>query len=78
VNFYNTLFSNTQQPTGNMTSTTHSEFNSNTEAAEVVQAFSASIRGKTILITGVNLGGLGFMTAEALVSESPGWKCHSY
>jgi hypothetical protein len=51
-----------------MTSTTYPDFNDKTEATEVVQAFAGSIRGKTILVTGVNLGGIGFMTAEALVS----------
>lgn len=49
--------------------TTHADFNANTEALEVAKAFSESIRGKTILVTGVNLGGIGFTTTQAFVSR---------
>ncbi|KAF5644140.1 short chain dehydrogenase reductase [Fusarium sp. NRRL 25303] len=45
--------------------TTHTDFGANTEAIEVAKAFSNSIRGKTVLITGVNRGGIGFATAQA-------------
>jgi hypothetical protein len=52
-----------------MASTTHTDFGANTEATEVAQAFADGIRGKTILITGVNRGGIGFATAQAFVSS---------
>lgn len=55
-----------------MTATTHAEFNANTEALEVAKAFPESIRGKTVLVTGVNLGGIGFTTAQAFVSNYQG------
>ena len=48
---------------------THQEFNEKTEGIEVAKAFSERVRGKTILITGVNLKGIGFTTAEAFVSS---------
>jgi hypothetical protein len=51
-----------------MPSTTYSEFESHTEAVVVAKAFSDGIRGKAILITGVNRGGIGFSTAHAFVS----------
>ncbi|KAL2135004.1 hypothetical protein VTI74DRAFT_10139 [Chaetomium olivicolor] len=54
-----------------MASTSHPEFNDQTEALEVAQAFSDSIRGKTVVITGVNPLGIGFTTAEAFASQSP-------
>lgn len=34
----------------------------------MAKAFSGAIRGKTVLVTGVNRGGIGFSTAEAFVS----------
>lgn len=52
-----------------MATTSHPEFNANTEGSEVVKAFADIIKGKTIVITGVNREGLGFSTAEALVSS---------
>jgi len=52
-----------------MTSTTHAGFNDKTEGIEVAKAFAEVIRGKTILVTGVNRGGIGFTTAEAFVSH---------
>ncbi|KAF4336521.1 double substrate-specificity short chain dehydrogenase reductase 2 [Fusarium beomiforme] len=52
-----------------MASTTHSEFGAHTEAVEVAKAFSDRIQGKTILITGVNRGGIGFATAHAFVTH---------
>jgi hypothetical protein len=52
----------------NMASTSHPEFNKNTEGLEVAKAFADQISGKTILVTGVNLKGIGFATAEAFVS----------
>lgn len=52
-----------------MATTTHSEFGAKTEGVEVAKAFAGGVDGKTILITGVNRGGIGFSTAHALVSE---------
>lgn len=52
-----------------MTATTSSTFNADTEALEVALKFAGAIRGKTILVTGVNQGGIGFTTAEAFVSR---------
>jgi hypothetical protein len=54
-----------------MPATTHPEFNGKTEALEVAQTFADNIRGKTILVTGVNRGGIGFGTSEAFVSTQP-------
>lgn len=51
-----------------MASTTHSEFGHDTEAVDVAKAFADGIRGKTVLITGVNHDGIGFSTAHAFVS----------
>lgn len=51
-----------------MTTTTYPQFDGNTEALEVAKAFADSVRGKNILVTGVNRGGIGFTTAEAFVS----------
>ncbi len=50
-----------------MSTTTYAEFNGKTEAVEVAKAFAEVIRGKNILVTGVNRGGIGFTTAEAFV-----------
>lgn len=52
-----------------MTATTNSEFNGATEGLDVAAAYPDSIRGNTVLITGVNQGGIGFSTAEAFVSN---------
>jgi hypothetical protein len=51
-----------------MTATSHPEFNAQTEGLEVAKAFAEEIRGKTVLVTGVNRAGIGFTTAEAFVS----------
>ena len=51
-----------------MTSTTHQDFGANTEALEVAKVFADSVRGKTVIITGVNRKGIGYTTAEAFVS----------
>ena len=51
-----------------MPSTTYPEFNATTEGLEVARAFPAAIRGKTVIVTGVNIKGIGFSTAQALVS----------
>ncbi len=53
-----------------MTATSHPEFNSQTEALDVAKAFSEAIRGKTVLVTGVNRQGIGFATSEAFVSTT--------
>lgn len=50
-----------------MTVTTHPEFNADTEALEVAKAFPESIRGRTIIVTGVNRSGIGFTTSQAFV-----------
>ncbi|KAF4448618.1 hypothetical protein F53441_7994 [Fusarium austroafricanum] len=54
-----------------MASTTRSDFGANTEGVEVAKAFADGVRGKTILITGVNRDGLGFSAAHALSTQSP-------
>ncbi|KAI1772533.1 putative short-chain dehydrogenase [Hypoxylon cercidicola] len=54
-----------------MTATTYTEFNHSTEALDVAKAFADRIRGKTILVTGVNRRGIGFSTAQAFASQSP-------
>ena len=51
-----------------MTATTNSDFNHQTEALQVAKAFPEQIRGKIILVTGVNVQGIGYATAEAFVS----------
>ncbi|KAI1453988.1 putative short-chain dehydrogenase [Annulohypoxylon moriforme] len=53
-----------------MTATTY-DFNENTEALEVAKAFAEGIHGKTIIVTGANLKGIGFTTAQAFASQSP-------
>lgn len=60
----------TSAPSTN-TSTTNEHFNAQTEAKEVAAAFSESIKGRTILITGVNKQGIGYATAEAFATQSP-------
>jgi len=50
-----------------MTATTHAEFDQKTEGLEVAEKFAGKIRGKTILVTGVNRGGIGFTTSQAFV-----------
>lgn len=52
-----------------MAATTHPEFSENTEAIEVAEAFPSEIRGKTIMVTGVNRGGIGFSTSRAFVCD---------
>lgn len=54
-----------------MTATTHLSYDEKTEALEVAKAFSTAIKGKTVLVTGVNLQGVGFTTAQAFASQSP-------
>jgi hypothetical protein len=53
-----------------MAATTHSEFNAHTEAAEVAKAFASGIKDKIIIVTGVNLKGIGYTTAQAFVSPA--------
>lgn len=50
-----------------MTATSNPNFGAETEGLEVAAAYSGSIKGRTIVITGVNQGGIGFSTAEAFV-----------
>ncbi|KAF2654651.1 NAD(P)-binding protein [Lophiostoma macrostomum CBS 122681] len=54
-----------------MTSTTVPDFNGKTEASTVASTFPASVKGRTIVITGVNKLGLGYATALALASQAP-------
>ncbi|KAL9054907.1 MAG: hypothetical protein Q9162_003848 [Coniocarpon cinnabarinum] len=54
-----------------MAHTTHSSFNRETEGLEVAKAFAGRIKGKTVLVTGVNPKGIGFSAAEAFASQSP-------
>jgi hypothetical protein len=42
-------------------------FNAHTEALEVAKAFANRVDGKTVLVTGVNVKGIGFATVEAFV-----------
>ncbi|KAH6603229.1 hypothetical protein Trco_008004 [Trichoderma cornu-damae] len=51
------------------TATTHAEFGLHTTAFDVAAAFPSAIAGKTILITGINIKGLGYATAEAFASQ---------
>lgn len=51
-----------------MTATTYSEFDQKTESLDVAKAFAGEIQGRAILVTGVNLKGVGFATALAFVS----------
>ncbi|KAF7504526.1 hypothetical protein GJ744_002146 [Endocarpon pusillum] len=51
--------------------TSHSEWGFETTASEVADTFAEGIRGRTILITGVSLGGLGGTTAKALAAHAP-------
>lgn len=48
--------------------TSNPQFDDKTEGLEVAAAFPQRIQGKTIIVTGVNQGGIGFATAEAFVS----------
>ena len=52
-----------------MTATTHPEFDQKTESLEVAEKFAGEIRGRTILVTGVNRSGIGFTTSKAFVSS---------
>lgn len=54
-----------------MPATTHPEFDAHTEALEVAEAFKDRIKGRTILVTGVNLDGIGYTTAQAFVRLLP-------
>jgi NAD(P)-dependent dehydrogenase (short-subunit alcohol dehydrogenase family) len=46
-------------------------FGFNTTGEEVASHYSSQITGRTILITGVSPGGLGFATSEILASHAP-------
>ncbi|KAI0521005.1 putative short-chain dehydrogenase [Xylaria bambusicola] len=54
-----------------MPAITHPEFNTSTEGLEVAKAFSEGIRGKTVLVTGCNPGGIGYTTCQAFASQDP-------
>src|SRR2546423_5376154 len=49
----------------------HKEFGAETDASTVAEAFRDQIANKVILITGVNAGGIGGSTTEALAAHSP-------
>lgn len=61
-----------------MTTTTYSDFDQKTEGLEVAEKFAGEIQGKTILVTGVNKGGIGFSTAEAFVSDRDALNARTY
>lgn len=54
-----------------MASATVADFGAYTDASDVAAAFTASVNGRTFLITGVNKLGVGYATAVALASQSP-------
>jgi NAD(P)-dependent dehydrogenase (short-subunit alcohol dehydrogenase family) len=54
-----------------MVSTTHPNWNEKTEGLEVAAAFPEAIKGKNVLVTGVNKGGIGYTTAQAFASQAP-------
>lgn len=54
-----------------MTATTYAEYGKETEAFTVAAAFPEAIKGRTIIITGVNKQGIGYSTAEAFASQGP-------
>ena len=49
----------------------HADFTSTTEGLTVASAFASSIKDRTILITGINIRGIGYSTAESFASQSP-------
>jgi NAD(P)-dependent dehydrogenase (short-subunit alcohol dehydrogenase family) len=51
--------------------TTLPKFGFSTTAKEVASALSSRITGKTILITGISKGGLGFETARVIALHKP-------
>ncbi|ERT03257.1 uncharacterized protein SPSK_09496 [Sporothrix schenckii 1099-18] len=51
--------------------TTYAEFGPNTEATEVAKAFKDRVRGKTVLVTGGSIKGIGYATAYAMASQAP-------
>ncbi|CAK7211571.1 hypothetical protein SCUCBS95973_001160 [Sporothrix curviconia] len=51
--------------------TTHAEFGADTEAVEVAKAFKSRVQGKTALITGANIKGLGYAHAYGLAAGGP-------
>lgn len=61
-----------------MAATTHPEFNGNTEGLEVARAFAERVRGKTVIVTGVNRAGIGYTTSQALVSTNARSLCDCY
>ena len=52
-----------------MASTTYHDFHAHTEALEVAKAFASGIKDRIIIITGVNVQGIGYTTAQAFVSS---------
>ncbi|KAJ5184277.1 hypothetical protein N7492_001893 [Penicillium capsulatum] len=54
-----------------MAATTFCAFDANTEGLAVAEAFAAGIHAKTVMVTGVNKGGIGYATARAFASQAP-------
>ncbi|KAL8787729.1 MAG: hypothetical protein Q9213_002049 [Squamulea squamosa] len=54
-----------------MIAATYPEFDQKTEGLKVAETFAGAIRGKTILVTGVNHNGIGYSTCHAFASQSP-------
>lgn len=50
-----------------MATTAFEEFGATTEGLHVAEMFSSRVHGKTVMVTGVNLGGIGFATSRAFV-----------
>jgi NAD(P)-dependent dehydrogenase (short-subunit alcohol dehydrogenase family) len=52
-------------------SLTNVTFDAKTEALDVAASFASQVKDRIIVITGVNLAGLGFSTAEAFAAQGP-------
>jgi NAD(P)-dependent dehydrogenase (short-subunit alcohol dehydrogenase family) len=50
---------------------TSNNFSAETEGLAVAAAYADAIKGRTILITGINRKGIGYATAESFASQSP-------
>ncbi|BEI93871.1 uncharacterized protein CcaverHIS019_0603300 [Cutaneotrichosporon cavernicola] len=50
---------------------TNTNYNRETTAQEVVDAFANEIKGKTVVVTGPSPGGIGYETARAIATRAP-------
>lgn len=50
---------------------THSDYTEETTGSTVTAAFAGQVKGKTIVVTGVNAGGIGGATVRALAGQEP-------